>query len=181
MVWTELTGYLSKPELIIGQLKAQQEDANQIGVFEVELEDVKRQLKATDREQHQLLQWALKGFPEDQVETENRRLNKAKETLKAQQAELERQIKASKEAVVDVDKLDAFIQTLHKGIANLDYEGKRLALEMLGITVWLDGVSVEITGKVDVDESSIEPMPLRGGYAPSLKSFPRMRGKLRGV
>jgi len=36
-----------------------------------------------EREQHQLLPWALKGFPEGQVEAENRRLNKAKETLKA--------------------------------------------------------------------------------------------------
>ena len=45
-------------------------------------------------EQHQLLQWALKGFPESQVEAENQRLIKAMETLKVQKAVLESQIKA---------------------------------------------------------------------------------------
>ena len=83
MVWGKLEEYLSTPELIVSELEKQRQDANQLGVFESQLQDVERQLKAVDREQHQLLQWALKDFPADQVEAENRRLNKAKETLKA--------------------------------------------------------------------------------------------------
>jgi hypothetical protein len=32
---------------------------------------------------------------------------------------------------------------------DLDFEGKRLALDMLGITVYLDGENVEVTGTID--------------------------------
>ena len=149
MVWAELERYLSNRDLIISELENQRQEAGQISVFEAELERVERQLRAADREQHQLLQWALKDFPADQVEAENRRLNKAKETLKAQKAELETQLKTSKEAVINVPKLQGFIEQMQAGIKSLDFEGKRLALDMLGITVWLDGDSIEVTGTID--------------------------------
>ncbi len=93
MVWAELERYLSDRDLIVSEIEKQRQDAGQVGVFEAELERVERQLKAADREQHRLLQWALKGFPESQVEAENRRLNKAKETLKAQRPNLRRGLK----------------------------------------------------------------------------------------
>ncbi|MFC1894131.1 recombinase family protein [Chloroflexota bacterium] len=110
MVWAELECYLSNRDLIISELEKQRQDAGQLGVFGAERERVERQLKAADREQHQLLQWALKGFPESQVEAENRRLNKAKETLKAQITELEAQLKASQNAVVNMPNLERFLE-----------------------------------------------------------------------
>ena len=81
MVWTEIERILSHPEIIITELEKQRHDANQVGVLETELNQTDRQLKAVDHEQHQLLQWALKGFPESQVEAENKRINKARESL----------------------------------------------------------------------------------------------------
>ena len=110
MVWAELKRYLSDRDLIVSELEKQRQDAGQAGVYEAELEHVERQLKAVESEQHQLLQWALKGFPENQVEAENRRLNKAKETLKAQKTELEAQVKASRNAAINVPNLERFIQ-----------------------------------------------------------------------
>ncbi len=155
MVWAELERYLSDRDLIISELEKQRQDAGQLGVFEAELERVERQLKAADREQHQLLQWALKDFPADQVEAENRRLNKAKETLKAQKTELEAQLKASQDAVINVPKLESFIEDMQKRFPELDFEGKRLALDMLGITVWLDGENVEVTGVIEPEISEV--------------------------
>ena len=35
-------------------------------------------------------------------------------------------------------------------LKDVDYEGKRLALKMLGITVWLDGENLEVTGALDL-------------------------------
>jgi len=157
--------YLSTPELIISELEKQRQDANQLGVFECQLKDAERQLKAVDREQHQLLQWALKGFPESQVEAENRRLNKARETLKAQITELEAQIKASQDAVISIPKLEQFIERMQGRISSLDFEGKRQVLDMLGITVWLDGESVEVTGVIDTEL-------VRRGRSPLIKTFP---------
>ena len=42
----------------------------------------------------------------------------------------------------------------HK-ISTLDYESKRQALDMLGITVWLDDHTVEIAGFIDMSEDVI--------------------------
>jgi len=123
------------------------------------LQRIERQLKAVDHEQHQLLQWALKDFPESQVETENQRLNKALETLKAQKAELEAQIKASQDAVISMPKLESFIERMQGRIGMLDFLGKRQVLDMLGITVWLDGQTVEITGITDTEDDVIVNIP----------------------
>ena len=38
---------------------------------------------------------------------------------------------------------------MQKRLPELNFEGKRLALDMLGITVWLDGECLEITGIID--------------------------------
>jgi site-specific DNA recombinase len=162
LVWAKLEEYLSKPELIVSELEKQHQDANQLGVFEAQLQDVERQLKAVDREQQQLLQWALKGFPENQVEAENRRLNKARETLKAQITELEAQIKASQDAVVSIPKLESFIERMQTRISALDFEGKRQVLDMLNIKVWLDGENVEITGVIPTEDVVVATTPCPG-------------------
>ena len=151
IVWTKLEEYLSRPELIVSELEKQRQDVSQPGVFKTELQQAERQLKAVDREQHQLLQWALKGFPEGQVEVENRRLNKARETLKVRKAELETQLKASQDAIINIPKLESFIEHMQERLSTLDFEGKRLALDMLCIKVWLDGENVEITGTIDAE------------------------------
>jgi len=108
IVWAELERVLSHPEIIITELEKQRQDADRAGVLETEIKQAERELKATDREQHQLLQWALKDFPADQVETENRRLNKAHEILQARKIELETQIKASQDAVISIPKVRAY-------------------------------------------------------------------------
>jgi len=155
IVWAELAAYLSNPDIITSELNKQRQDANQLGIFETELQQVERQLKAIDREQHQLLQWALKGFPESQVESECKRLNKARELLQARKAELEAQIKASQDAVISIPKLESFIERIQSRISNLNFEGKRMALDMLDIKVWLDGASVEITGVLPAEDGGI--------------------------
>jgi len=130
-------------------------EPDQLGMCETQLQDIERQLKVVDREQHQFLQWALKGFPENQVEAENRRLNKARETLKDQKAELETQIKAGQDAVINIPKLESFIERMQSRISALYFEGKRRVLDMLNIKVWLDGENVEITGVLPTEDVSI--------------------------
>jgi len=155
MVWTEIERVLDNPELIIKEIEKQHQDANELGVLEAELQQVERQLKALDRDQAQLLQWALKGFPEDQVIAENKKQNARRERLKAQRAELETQIKASQEARISLPKLEHFVELIHQKLTTLDFETKRQVLDMLGIKVWLDGDNVEITGVLPTEEDAI--------------------------
>jgi len=75
-------------------------------------------------------------------------LNRA--TLQAQEAELKTQLKASQDAVISIPKLESFIERMQRKILTLDFEGKRQVLDMLGIKVWLDGESVEVTGVLPV-------------------------------
>lgn len=152
-VWNELTAYLGDRDLIKTRLNSQKENADRLKIYEGELERIERQFKALDREQHQLLQWALKGFPESQVESENKRLNEAKDTLSKQKTDTEAQLKASQEASVNIPNLERFIQDLQDKLPGLDFEGKRLALDWLGITVWIDGDNVDITGIIEPEKA----------------------------
>jgi len=149
LVWAELERYLSEQNLVKHELEKQYQYANNESVFVNELHHIKRQLKEAEREQRQLLRWALKDFPADQVEIENKRINRNKNILNNQKAELEEKIKLSKKAVIDVPKLETFIKGIQDRITYMDFESKRLALEMLDITIWLDGENAEITGVID--------------------------------
>jgi hypothetical protein len=145
---------LDNPEFIIKEIEKHHEDANQLCVLETESQQVERQLKALNREQEQLLQWALKGFPEEMVVTENKRLNQKRTTLEARMAELETQIKASQEATISLPKLERFVELMQDRISALDFEAKRMALDMLSIKVWLDGDDVEVTGLIPVEDAA---------------------------
>jgi site-specific DNA recombinase len=155
LVWTQIERVLDNPELIVTEIGKQRQDANQLGVLEAELQQVERQLKALGREQEQLLQWALKGFPEETVIAENKKINSKRETSKAQKAELETQIKASEEAAISLPKLECFVELMRQKLTTLDFEPKRMALDMLGVKVWLDGDNVEITGVLPVADDVI--------------------------
>jgi uncharacterized phage infection (PIP) family protein YhgE len=173
---------LSNHDLINSELEKQRQDAGQLGVFEAELERVERQFKAVDREQHQLLQWALKDFPADQVEAENKRLNKAKETLNTQKAELEAQLKASQDAVINVPQLEGFIRDIQDKLPYLDFEGKRLVLDMLGITVYLDGQNVEVTGVIEPEKQGVRcSSNQEEASPPSLIHPPKKGEEIKGV
>jgi len=155
LVWQQIERVLGNPELIITEIEKQRQGADQLGVLGAELQQVKHQLKMLDHDQEQLLQWALKGFPEETVVTENKRINEKRITLQAQKVELEAQIKVSQEASISLPKLERFIKLMQEKLNTLDFETKRMALEMLGIKVWLDGDSVEITGTLPVAEDAI--------------------------
>lgn len=148
-VWNEIVNYLSDRDLILSELEREKQTAARISEYETELTQIERQMKSLDRDQHQLLQWALKGFPEKQVENENKRLNKAKETLTARQIELAGLIRACQNAEINIPRLESFITGIQDKLPSLDFEGKRLALEWLNITVWIDGENVNVTGVIE--------------------------------
>lgn len=155
MVWAELERYLSDRDLIVSQIDKQRQDANGLGIFEAELQQVGRQLKSLDREQKELLDNALRGFPESLIIAENKKINGKRESLTARRAELETLIKASQDAIINVPNLERFIKDIQKRLPELDFDGKRLALDMLGITIWLDSENVEVTGVIRPEDVAI--------------------------
>lgn len=152
LIWTQIEHILDNPRLIIAEIEKQRQAANGVGVLEAELRQIERELKAIDRDQSQLLQWAIKGFPEDMVDAQNKKLNARRESLKAQKTELEQKIKASQEAAINAPKLEHFVERIREKLSMLDFETKRMAIEMLDIKVWIDGYNVEVTGVIPVSD-----------------------------
>ena len=155
LVWDKIEAVLNNPQLITTAIEKQRDEANNIGILESELQQVQRQLKALNREQKQLLQWALKGFPEEQIVAENKRINKERSSLESREAELERQIQESHEAAASIPKMEEYIRLVQEKLTTLDFDMKRLALDMLNIKVWLDGQSVEVTGTIPVEDADV--------------------------
>jgi site-specific DNA recombinase len=152
MVWAEIENALNHPELIIAELDKQHHGIESLGSLKTELNQTEKQLSGVDREQHQLLQWALKGFPENQVEAENKRLNKSRETLQQHKTEVEAQIKTSQEAVINVPKIEGAIRQLCEQIKDADYATRRSIIEKMEIKVWLDDENMEITGFIPTEK-----------------------------
>jgi site-specific DNA recombinase len=150
LVWAEIQKVLDKPEYVITEIEKQRQDSGKLGGLEIELERVDGNFRALQREQEQLLQWALKGFPEGTVISENKRINDKRTSLTSQKAELEERVKASREAAISFPKLEAFIDLVRNKLTVLDFDTKRLALDMLDIKVWLDGYNIEITGSLPI-------------------------------
>ncbi len=155
LVWEKIESVLDNPELIITEIEKQRDNADNLGILEVELQLIEKNLKALNREQEQLLQWALKGFPEETVVAENKRINEKRNSLQSQKAELEMQIQTSREAEVSLPKLEEYVQLVREKLTTLDFDMKRLALDMLNIKVWLDGSGVEITGTIPVEDADV--------------------------
>ncbi len=74
-------------------------------------------------------------------------------------------------AIVNIPKLELFVKTIQKRLSDLNFEGKRLALDMLDITVWMDNENVDIIGTVDLEMSVIATMPLRGHIHNNVQRF----------
>ncbi len=155
LIWDKIQAVLDNPELITQEIEKHRQDVNQLSALETELQQIERQLKSLKHDQEQLLQWALKGFPEDQIIEENRKINDKRESLQARKIEREMQIKGSQEAVISLPKLESFVELIRQKLTTLDYNTKRQAVDMLGIKVWLEGENIEITGTIPVDDSDI--------------------------
>ena len=89
------------------------------------------------------------------VASQNKKLNAGREGLKARKAEPEQQIEASQDASITVPKLERCVELMRERLSKLDYETKRMALEILDITVWIDGYNVEVTGVMPVSDYAI--------------------------
>ncbi len=83
------------------------------------------------------------------------RINEKRSDLQSRKTEIESQIQASREATVSLPKLEEYIQLVREKLADLSFDMKRLALDMLNIKIWVDGLNVEITGNIPVEDVAI--------------------------
>ena len=110
---------------------------------------------ALDKQQDELLQWALKGFPEETVIQENEKINNVRNELNQRRAELEKRIEVAKQAEVNIQGIKEACELVSKNLEELSFENKRLALEALNIKIWVDGESITIDGAIPMTDCAI--------------------------
>jgi site-specific DNA recombinase len=177
LVWQQIEGLMAKPELVLAGLKTIENEAKEASSLGEELAQVNRRLGALDREQEQLLEWALKGFPESTVVSTNKRINSDRTALQERKAELEARIDRVSHAETDIAGVKRFCELARGNLAGFMFEHKRLALEALQVKVWVDGESVNIEGAVPIAGDDIVSVTVRcsesGRVRPTLFSSVR--------
>ncbi|GAJ24209.1 unnamed protein product, partial [marine sediment metagenome] len=155
LVWQQIEALLTQPEAVLAGLKTRMDDAKEASHLEQELAEVSRRLKALDKEQEQLLQWALKGFPEETVIAENNRINGQRDTLNERKVELETRVEQARKTEVNFENIERFCELVRQNLGDFTFEDKRLALEALQVKVCVDGNNVNIEGAIPMGEDDI--------------------------
>ena len=165
LVWQQIEALLTRPEVVLAGLKTRVDDAKEASHLEGEMADVSRRLKSLNKEQQQLLQWALKGFPEETVVAENKRINEQRDMLKQRKSELETRIEQAKQTEVNMEGIERFCELVRQNLGDFTFDDKRLALEALQIKVWVDGNNVEIEGAIPIaGDDIVSATPRCFGY-----------------
>jgi site-specific DNA recombinase len=138
-VWSEVSKVLENPRTVLAGLEQLKSDVTQESFLQERLCHVTQKLKALDKEQRQLLQWAMKGFPEDIVVKENEKINRERSDLQRELTETDRKLEEAREGHIDLEKLADFCRIVSQNLSSFGYAEKRLALETLKVKVLVDG------------------------------------------
>ncbi len=146
-IWSEVFRVFENPRTVLAGLEQLKSDTTQESSFQEQLCRLTHKLKALDKEQKQLLQWAMKGFPEDLVVKENEKINRERSGLQREFTETQRKLEEAKKRDFDLEKLAEFCRIVSQNLSDFGYAEKRLALEALKVKVLVDGRnSIELQG-----------------------------------
>ena len=151
-VWNRLEALLSDPEPLLAEIRAAETDSEQAIYFTQTLSEVETKLTSLDEDQQHLLQHSLRGFPEGLVIKENQKINRDRAILLQQKSELEAKIKRVQQARLDVDNIKLACNIVNRNLGILTYEKKRLALEALGIKVWIKNKELIMEGSIPIPD-----------------------------
>ena len=154
-VWNEVAEALKKPRTILAGLQELKDKGNQEGLFQSELDQAVKRLKALDKEQERLLQWALKGFPEDTVVKENEKINRERVTLQGRIRELGNRLEQALDSHFDIEKIEEWCKIASENLPKFGLTEKKLALETFKIKVWVDHNITELDGVLPVPDETL--------------------------
>lgn len=149
-VWTEIAEALKNPRTILAGLQHLKDGINQEGFLEEELDKITKKMKMLDTEQEQLLQWALKGFPDEVVVKENERINRKRTELQREIKEIEEKREQARESHIDLEKVEECCRIASQNLSDFGNTEKKLALETFKIRVLIDGKTPQLDGVLPV-------------------------------
>jgi len=152
VVWLEVKGVLQSPDVLLAGVEEVNSQSNQRGFIDSEMERVERRLARLEKDQRELLQWALKGFPEGMVVTENKRINSERTALRSRYDELRTRLDHMSKTMVDCSRVQEFCRLASEHIETFTIADKKLAFDALNLKVWLEPDRVTIEGAIPIDE-----------------------------
>ncbi len=162
LVWEQIRALLLNPQAVLAGIKAVQDNASQADYYERELHDIETALRRIDDEQRNLLQQAKRGFPEEMVESDNKRINESRTSLMQRKADFEDKITRAAQASDNMASIEQFCELARHNIDNLTDEDKKLAAQMLDAKVNIYPDTVNIEGIIPIlDDVSSDYVTLR--------------------
>jgi len=166
IVWQEIENVLLQPDIIMAGIKALQEDKRKSRVYLEEFKTIEARLKHFDKEKDRL--WKAYAITGDEAKFtgEIKTVMAEISELENRKAELENRIEMSEKAELSIEGIKRACELVRANLTDLSYENKRLALEALGIKVWIDKQELRIEGFLPIEERAIErttPMRHSGG------------------
>jgi len=152
LVWGRIRALLLNPEAVLAGIEAVKDNASQANYYRQELHDVETALRRLDEEQWSLLQQAKRGFPEEMVEADNKRINESRASLVQQKADLETKIAQAAQASDNMASIEQFCELVRGNIENFTDEDKKLAAKALDLKVHVYPDTVKIEGIIHVPE-----------------------------
>ena len=134
--------------------------------MEKQLEQIDSSLVKLDKDQAELLQWALKGFPEKTIVTENDKINSSRTELQQRKVEIGSRIEAAIQAPSDIQRIKEACDLVSKNLTELSLDNKRFALEALNIRVWINRDDIRIEGTLPINDDVIATTRSRPHLSP---------------
>ena len=159
VVWEQIEALLTRPELVLAELKTRKEEVDKTTFLERDLGTIKNQLTNRQRQKDRIHKAFYLTGDEEAFKRNIGMLAKEIEALKETQSELEERISASKQFEVDIDGVKGACELVKRNLKTLSFEEKRLALEALQVKVWVSDDGVEINGCIPIPLLEIESMP----------------------
>lgn len=155
-VWEQIRAILDEPELVVGEVLRSQKESQDVSQLQRSLERVEAQLANRDKQKTR----AWKAFEitgdEETFKTNIANLQKEATSLEQESNQLQQRIKAGRELQLDPEDVRRACDLIRGNLKDLDFESKRLALDALDVTVWLDDCNLAIDGAIPVSVGHIE-------------------------
>jgi len=165
-VWERIRAILSEPELVVREVLRSQEQSKDVSLLQRSLDRVEAQL--ANREKQKTRAW--KAFEitgdEEAFKANIALLQKEVATLEQERHQLQQHIEANRGFKLDLKAVEGVCESIRGNLMELDFHGKRLALEALNVTVWLDDGALFIEGAIPASVGSVES-PLSEWHRPA--------------
>jgi site-specific DNA recombinase len=154
-VWHEIEKVLTNPELILAELQKQRESGANVVHFEQQIATNKKRLETLDEADTRHIRLYGTGlWTYEKLEKETMRIRAEQRNIKQSIIETEKLITNTKELELNFVAIRELCESVSKNLSQFNFSDKQLALEALGIKVWIDGDMVTIEGTLPVTEAN---------------------------